>query len=191
MPNMPYWLQWILGASALIGALAVIWAKFLQPLGKLITYMHQMLPLLSQLTENFKDDPKHLAVLNEIATQFKSDSGSTLRDVVNRLETSALEAQQAAKELRIKAGLIEEKVAIVKELASTDRADAARDRVAADHKLELLDNLLIRFKHLESLLVLAQSNQQSITPQQLIPPSIVGDNKIIAVVQAQETHHEK
>lgn len=36
MPDMPLWLQWILGTGAVIGALAVVWTKFLQPLGKLI-----------------------------------------------------------------------------------------------------------------------------------------------------------
>lgn len=169
MPQMPEWLQWILGAGAVIGALAVIWTKFLQPLGKLITYMHQMLPLLSTLTAQFKDDPDYLGVLSEIAAQFKADSGSTLRDVVNRLEASATESKDAAKELRIKAGVLEENVAIVKELASKDRAEAS-------HKLVLLDDVLARMKHFEGLLS-AQSNQlslqASISPQQLVPPSQV------------------
>lgn len=197
MPQMPEWLQWILGAGAVIGALAVIWTKFFQPLGKLITYMHQMLPLLSTLTAQFKDDPDYLGVLSEIAAQFKADSGSTLRDVVNRLEASATESKDAAKELRIKAGVLEENVAIVKELASKDRAEAS-------HKLVLLDDVLARMKHFEGLLA-AQSNQlslqASISPQQLVPPAVASSvapsqpvapatqadqSQVIAIVEARK-----
>lgn len=190
MPDMPLWLQWILGTGAVIGALAVIWTKFLRPLGKLIAYMHQMLPLLSTLTEQFKDDPDYLSVLSEIAAQFKADSGSTLRDVVNRLEASATESKDAAKELRIKAGVLEENVAIVKELASKDRAEAS-------HKLVVLDEVLARMKHFEGLLALQVNippqGQYPISPQQLVVPptgaasSLPSSTNVIAVVEAHKT----
>lgn len=190
MPDMPTWVQWILGLAVFVGALATIWTKLLQPLGKLIAYSHAMIPMLAELLAAQKSDPDYLSVLSEIAAQFKSDSGSTLRDVVNRLEHSALEAQEAAKELRIKAALIEEKVAIVKELATSDRAEASKDRVAADQKLAILGDLIVRMKHLETLLATAQGSQQPITTQQLIPPSVQpanpqGEPRVIAVVEAE------
>src|SRR5688572_5413809 len=134
---MPLWLQWIIGVGAAVGALAVIWTKLIRPLGQLIAYLHDAIPLNQALVEHFKDNMNYLPVLKEIASQFKTDSGSTLRDVVNGLSDSAKKAEDAAQVLRIKAEVLEVGVAAVKELAIQDRKEAA-------HKLVLLDQLVSR-----------------------------------------------
>lgn len=216
MPQMPEWLQWILGAGAVIGALAVIWTKVLKPLSKLIVYIDKLLPLVAELLAKSEKDPDYLSVLGEIAAQFKTDSGSTLRDVINRLEQASIKVQADAEELRIKAGVIKEEVAVVKELAKTDRAEMSRDRVAADHKLAMLDDVLVRMKHLEGLLAVGQANTvigqsavagqeqaaqpiapQPISLQQLIPPQVgslptsLGNANVIAVVEAHKPIKEE
>jgi BMFP domain-containing protein YqiC len=93
---LPLWAQYILGAAAIITALGVvvglpfvIWRKIVKPTATLIVTTDDMLPLLRELTRVFKDAPDAFLVLNEIQKQFRSDSGSSLRDVVNRLETAA------------------------------------------------------------------------------------------------------
>lgn len=204
MPDMPLWLQWILGAGAVIGALAVIWTKFVRPLSKLIVFLDQIMPMLSDLLARSKKDPDYLSVLAEIAAQFKTDSGSTLRDVINRLEQSSLKMQADAEDLRIKASVIKEEVAVVKELAKTDRAEASKDRLAADHKLTVLDDVLVRMKHLEGLLSAGATGHGSVSAgahgqppplpislQQLVPPqtssglpSSLDKANVIAVVEA-------
>lgn len=127
--TFPLWLQWIIGAGAVVGALAAIWTKGIKPLDKLIRDLHDQLELLAEMTAHHKLNPAMVEILAEIAAQFKSDSGSTLRDVVNRLETAATESKDAAKDLRVKAEVLEVGVAAVKALAVTDRQDAAHREV--------------------------------------------------------------
>ncbi len=149
---MPPWLQWIIGTGAAVGAIGVIWTKLLRPLAQLISYLHDAIPLTQALVEHFRDNANYLPVLKEIASQFKTDSGSTLRDIVNGLAISAQEAKDAAKVLQVKAEVLEVNVAAVKELAVRDRA------LAAD-KLVLLDEVIARLKHNEAL-ALAQVQAQ-------------------------------
>jgi len=134
---MPPWLQWLIGIGAGVGAAAMVWTKVIRPLDKIITYLKEVVPILTDLADHHKKNPVLLDVLAEIAAQFKSDSGSTLRDVVNRLEDAATKNQVAAKELAVKAEVLEVGVAAVKALAVTDRASAV-------HREGQLDELLDR-----------------------------------------------
>lgn len=86
---MPLWLQVILGASALVVAIHTLWTRLLKPTAKLITTTEEMLPLLRELTDTFHGTPHAFDVLDQIVAQFRTDSGSSLRDVVNRLEEGA------------------------------------------------------------------------------------------------------
>lgn len=139
---MPSWLQYIVWAAAGVIAVGAIWTKLLRPLARLITYVQQILPLLHELTAQFKDSPNSFSVLEEIAQQFKTDSGSTLRDTVNRLENAANNAHIAAEALKVKAEILEVGVAAVKELSIIDRKEAA-------HRLVVLDSLVARFDALQ------------------------------------------
>lgn len=116
---MPVWLQWIIGIGAGTGALVAVWQKIIRPGAKLIALGTETLPLLIEFTSQFKGKLGSLGVLEEIAAQFKTDSGSTLRDVVNRLETAANESKAAAEELRVKAQILKENVEVVKGVGKT------------------------------------------------------------------------
>jgi hypothetical protein len=98
---MPTWIQVIIGAAALATAIGILWAKVLKPGAKLIATMENLLPVSRELVKAFKDTPEAFKVLHEIAVQFKTDSGSSLRDVVNRLETAANESRVAAEQLKV------------------------------------------------------------------------------------------
>ena len=123
---MPAWLQWLVWVAGGITALAVIWTKFVRPTARFIARIEAMAPLLVELTEQLKGSPQSFQILKEIVAQFRSDSGSSLRDVVDRLEKAAGENKESARLLRIKAEVLEEGVAAVKELAKLDRAQATR-----------------------------------------------------------------
>lgn len=192
MPTMPHWAQYFILLSLLIGAIAVIWTKFVKPLSKLIVFLTEILPMLQDFLVKDKRDPDYQEVLFEIAKQFKTDSGSSLRDVINRLEQASIKMLSEGEELRVKAGVIKEKVAVVEELARTDRAEMSKDRLASDHKLAILDDVLVRMKHLEGLLAVAQTSTVPIPPQQLVPPlatpplAVPPGTNVIAVVEAQK-----
>jgi len=122
---MPSWVLYIIGTAAVVTAIGVLWTKAIKPTAKLITTTDQMLPLLITLTETFKSNPNGFKVLNEIAAQFKTDSGSSLRDVVNRLE-------EAAKENRAAADLLKVGVEAQKQLGEQDREQLRQLLISLD-----------------------------------------------------------
>lgn len=120
---MPVWTQYILGIAGLLIAIGVIWTKAIRPAARLVTLAEEMLPMAKELAAAFKGTPHAFEVLDEIVVQFRTDSGSSLRDVVNRLEQGTLQLRQGAE--------------TVKELAEQDREHLQR-------LIILLDRLTIR-----------------------------------------------
>lgn len=120
---MPVWTQYILGIAGLLIAVGVIWTKFIRPAAKLVTAAEEILPIMKELTVAFRGTPHAFDVLDEIVAQFRTDSGSSLRDVVNRLEQGTQELRQGAQ--------------TVKQLAEQDREHLQR-------LIILLDRLTIR-----------------------------------------------
>lgn len=107
---VPVWAQIIIAGAALVGALGVLWAKVVRPGARLITNAEEMLPMLEDLP-----------ILREIIAQLRTDSGSSLRDIIERLEAKADAVEAASKGLAIA-------VAVVKELAAEDRKLSRDDR---------------------------------------------------------------
>ena len=83
---MPGWLQGVIGVAAFLTAVGVIWRTALKPGAKLIASTEQMLPVLTALTKELQATPGAFSVLREIVVEFRNNGGSTLRDVVDRLE---------------------------------------------------------------------------------------------------------
>jgi HAMP domain-containing protein len=71
---------YLLAAAGIVGALASLWQWVFKPLGK--RFIAQM-----------KDD-EIKPIVQEIAAQFRSDSGSTLKDTTNRLEQAVQEVTE-------------------------------------------------------------------------------------------------
>lgn len=118
---MEGWQKYILGAAALIIAVGVIWRQFLKPTLAFYGTATEMVPLMKHLTKVFGDDPSALTVLEDIARQFKADSGSSLKDQVNRLEAAIGRQEEAAKRVEADAEHLKVGVAAQKELAEDDR----------------------------------------------------------------------
>lgn len=120
---MPVWTQIILGIAGLLVAIGVIWTKGIRPMVRFISKAEEMVPLLVDLNQALGKTPKAFDVLDEIVAQFRTDSGSSLRDVVNRLEQGTLSLKQGAE--------------TVKQLAEQDREHLQRLTI-------LLDRLTVR-----------------------------------------------
>lgn len=118
---MPNWVAYIIGFAALLTAAGIIWTKFLRPTLRFYGTASEMVPLLRHLTTVFGDDPSALTVLEEIARQFKTDSGSSLKDQVNRLEAAIGRQEEAAKRVESDAEQLKVGVATQKALAEDDR----------------------------------------------------------------------
>jgi len=91
--KIPYWLQLVSGtAAALLGIGAILrwlWRKIIKPGATIIHETDEM------IQENI------LKIVREMASQFRTDSGSSLKDVTNRLEASAEKADERLDQLRI------------------------------------------------------------------------------------------
>jgi len=105
---MPKWAEYILYFAAVVTALGALWVKLIRPLAHLITLTGKLLPLVKVLTTTFEEHPDAFKVLAEIAAEFRTNDGSSLKDAVDRIEEAstqarlvALEAKQAADELKI------------------------------------------------------------------------------------------
>lgn len=72
------WIAWLVSIAAGLGAIAVIW-KFITKASAIVT-----------------DFSNYGSVLKEIAKEFKSNSGSTLKDSIDRIEKATESAQTSA-----------------------------------------------------------------------------------------------
>lgn len=122
---MPTWMTILIGAAAVVTAVGVLWTKVLRPAGRAIGQAERMVPLLQDLTTQLADVPDSFAILKQIIAQFRTDSGSSLRDVVNRIEKAAIENQTAAQVLSVN-------LDATKRLAEQDRAQIARLLIVLD-----------------------------------------------------------
>jgi hypothetical protein len=138
---IPQWLQILLWASAGVLAVATIWKKLLRPLAHLVTTLDDLTPLLKELHKQLGETPQAWSILREIVAQVRSDSGSTLKDMVTEL-------RDAAKENRVTARVLAADVAAVKELSARDRADSAADRAATIAARVVLEEALEEIRRL-------------------------------------------
>lgn len=122
--QIPDFLQIILWVAGGITALGVIYVKGLRPLSKFIAETERSVPILKAVTDKL-NDPTIVDVIVEIAKQFQTDSGSSLRDLVNRLETASVSAAAAIDLLRVSAEGS-------RQLADADRAQIARLLIMLD-----------------------------------------------------------
>jgi len=150
----------IVGTAGIITALGVLWTKLIKPGAKAASTWEQAQPALDVLADMGPDVGKILSFLADIAAQFRTNSGSSLKDAINRLEVAGAESKAAIDEARalitamqIIAGqdrqqmvklfvVVDRLQAIVEEGAATSlrieegAAGVAADLVAANVKVE-------------------------------------------------------
>lgn len=166
---MPAWATIMISIAAVITAVGVIWSKVLKPGARLIAQLEKTYPLLVKLTDVFEDGDG-FTVLHEIADQFKTNSGSSLRDAIDRLTTMVTEARTAADELRLGSE-------VSRQLAALDRDQLRRVELLlarlTDHVTEMATgDAMAKLKVEEVAADLAKSHQQA---DQIDPSSYPGE----------------
>jgi hypothetical protein len=101
--DIPSWLQVLLWVSAALTAVYVIGAKLVRPLWRWARRIEDAVPLMTELTAQLKDTSGPGSVLKELIAQFRSDSGSTAKDQLNRLEAATNLAAANAEVVRVAA----------------------------------------------------------------------------------------
>lgn len=144
---LPTWMQILIGSAAALVAGGIIWKKLLRPILDLIKLLDIALPLLRSMAEHFEDMPHAFSQLSSILREFGTDSGTTLRDVVNDLKKSAEENKTSAavleRNLEVERRLTERRDKKIAELIeSVDRMSAKQrentksvDRIEAGGKI--------------------------------------------------------
>jgi len=122
---MPPWLAIIIGVAAGLTAIGTVWRLLIKPTAELIVLQQRALPLLRDLTQVFATVPKPFDVLADIISEFRTNGGTTLRDVVNRLDAAAAVNAAAAEVLKIE-------VEATRQLAVRDREEMARMLIFMD-----------------------------------------------------------
>ena len=107
---MPEWVTWIGGAAAFVLAVGVLWDKVLRPGASLVSMLDKMLPLAEEITDQFHDAPQAFETLAVIAKQFEANAGTSLRDVINRLEKQGNEDRAMIAELMEKLDAVDKKL---------------------------------------------------------------------------------
>lgn len=136
---------WITYGATILGfviALATAWRTVFNPMRKFANRAERMFPLLVELTETFQDTPHAFAVLDEIIAQFRTDSGSSLRDVVNRLEAMADANVRQSEHNAAAANALAVGVESSRQLAVRDREELARLLIQQDRSSAKIDAAL-------------------------------------------------
>lgn len=123
--STPEIVNWILGTAAVIAALTVIWKQAVLPGVQRIATEQVTRPVLDRIVEVFRDNLNHMEVLDDIAHEFKTNSGSSLKDAMNRLERAAEQNEMA--------------VAALQTQAEAQRIQLAENRVLLDRLAQQLD----------------------------------------------------
>lgn len=118
---MPGWIQALIAIAAFCTALGVIWRAAIRPGAKIITQAEATIPMLAKLTKEWSDTPNLPAMVKDIYDQFSTNSGSSLKDAMNRLEAAAAENKQAAAENKKAAVDLNMQMEVNRALADNDR----------------------------------------------------------------------
>jgi methyl-accepting chemotaxis protein len=112
-------MQVLVGIAAVLTAFGTIWKLFFKPMAEIITLQQLVLPLLRDLARSFGGVVTPFDVLKDIISEFRTNGGSSLRDVVNRLEDAATDHAAAAELLKVQ-------VESSRQLAVQDREQLTR-----------------------------------------------------------------
>lgn len=145
----PTWISYGIALGALIAAMGTAWRTVLNPIRKFANRAEAMFPLLIELTETFKDSPHAFAVLDDIISQFKTDSGSSLRDVVNRLEVMGQENAAQIALTKALADTLAIGVESARQLAVRDREELSRLLLQQDRQAAKIDACLLALDKLK------------------------------------------
>jgi len=134
----------ILSAGGIALALVAIWKIFV-PLAELTSLMRKGVPMWEEQIAFFTAAPNNQRVLNQIAEQFKTNSGSHLKDQTDRLEALMENLKAVVEQIRI--GLEAQKQIM------------DQDRTLTRHQYQ---QTIVSFDHLTTTMLEVQKEQAKV-----------------------------
>lgn len=120
---MPTGVQWLLALAVTSTALGVLWRTVGRPIWKVAGKAEDMLPLMLDLTETFRGVPHAFAILEEIVSQLRTNSGSSLLDIINKLKEASDRQEAVSAATAIQADALAVGVEASRQLAVRDREE--------------------------------------------------------------------
>lgn len=127
----------ILLMSALIIALGVIFAA-LRKARMFFRKIDRLGSLLEDMTEHFGNAPDAFKILQDIIAQFRTNSGSSLKDQMDALTGSIASLTDVARSNKVASIVLENQIDAIKEIAKMDRDQATAERA---HIMRLLQQV--------------------------------------------------
>jgi uncharacterized phage infection (PIP) family protein YhgE len=96
---MPDWIVWLITIPVAMTAVGFFIRRLIIPGYRMIGSVEDAVPVFKEFTATFQNDPDIFKVIKDIASQFRTDSGSSLRDAVDQLgklaETNLANVEEA------------------------------------------------------------------------------------------------
>lgn len=140
---MPDWLQWVLWAAAGVTALGVIWSKVIKPVYRIISQVEDMLPVWTAATQQLADVPAAFQILRDIIAQLRSDSGTTIKDALNRMEAAITDAAKLANEAKVE-------IAADRRVDHISRNEMQKQVLVLDRLGQKVDNFMTSLARMEA-----------------------------------------
>jgi hypothetical protein len=128
----------ILLVSSVIIGLGVIFTA-IKKTRNILRNVDKTMLLMEDMTLHFGNTSNSFQILQEIIAQFRTDSGSSLKDQINRIENSISNLTEVARKNEITASVLEGQVSTVKELSALDRRQGAVERARIMSLLQYLE----------------------------------------------------
>ncbi len=128
----------ILLIASIIVALSVIFTAF-RKIRRGLRKVDQLLLLLDDMTVNFTRTPNAFQILEQIIAEFRTNSGSSLKDQINTIEKAIIGLTEVAKRNEQAAAILESNVETVRELTTLDRRQSAVERARIMQLLQYLE----------------------------------------------------
>lgn len=125
---MPDWVLWVIGLAALVVAVRTLWTKAIRPIRDAVKQIHKTYNRVDSTAKATANLSERLATVEDQTKELKNNSGSSLRDAVDRIEAAQIKSDTAFTE-HTKWGQ-EEALKIWRTLASRDAVEAAAKTAA-------------------------------------------------------------
>lgn len=127
----------ILLMSALIIAVGVIFTA-LRKARLFFRKIDRLGSLLEDMTEHFGNAPDAFKILEDIIAQFRTNSGSSLKDQMDSLTGSIASLTEVARSNKIASIVLENEIDAIKQISKMDREQATSERA---HIMRLLQQV--------------------------------------------------
>lgn len=127
---MPTYLAITIAVASGLVAMGTVWRMLIKPMAELIVLEQKLLPLLKDQVRVLGMIPQVWEVVAEIVEQVRTNAGSSMKDILNRLDDSSKANARAADVLKVE-------VEASRQLAVADREQLSR-------LLQTLDRLTVK-----------------------------------------------